>query len=323
MRFKFSTYEGFMNYCLGICKNKEYIVTETEKNNLIEFENVVNLIYELVKSNVLNLYNDVFNSVIEQFKYDPEKALNAVEYINKKIDKVYNGEINFYYFITSIKTLLNIKLQYTNEYLNTKSQDIYYPERLKCFVLGIDVARIYTLDSLDRKELNHYGVYFIYDDKNELKYVGKSTNCVIVRSFQSAKERKLLNFSKIEYRYPKSKSDVAVYESYYISKYKPEKNSDMVYEDELTIILPELDVDYCINRNEKKYIEESFYYYKESVLDIDEYYDNPNVLLLNEQNKLLLDKKGIKTKSEAFNSAYENCITMAKNNDLIILNETI
>lgn len=323
MNFKYTNFEGLSNYCLGICNNKKYVVSKENEESLRKFGEIIGLINNMIEQNKIELNNDMYINIINMFIFDPNTAFYTIEYFNKRLDKVKNREIDFYYFISSLKTMMNIDLQFTEQYLLNEIGDIdniYYPHKLKCLVLNKNTARVYTLNQIDDNELNKYGIYFIYDENGILKYIGKSTTCVITRSFKSAKERSLINFSKIEYRYPKTKSDVALYESYYISKYKPEKNNDMIFDDNLSIDLPELDVGYFIERSTNNYIEKEYLYYSEKVLNISEYFCNKKVFLNNEKNKEYLSKKNIYSRSESYNLAFNECISKAQKSNLILLN---
>lgn len=82
-----------------------------------------------------------------------------------------------------------------------------------------------------------HGVYFIYNDEEELIYIGKSMN-LFERLVGSLADKK---GSKYRFTIPNTKSDTHLYELYYISKMKPPLNKDTVEDDELTIELPELE----------------------------------------------------------------------------------
>lgn len=321
MNFKYTNYEGFSKYCLGICNNKSYVFTSDEKNELFNFRDAIIFLEDMIKHNHIELYGQLFENIIQLFINNPNNAFHSIKYMNEKLVKVKKREIDFYYFISSLKTMMNIEMQFTEDFLNNGSNELYYPGRVKSLIINKDIVYVYTLESVDKSQMDKYGVYFIYDDKGILKYIGKSTNSVIIRSFQSAKERGLLDFSKIEYRYPKTKSDVALYESYYISKYKPDKNNDMIFDDDLSVKLPDISVGYSIKRSSNNCIEKEFTYYTERVLDIEDYLNNDIVIINNEKNKKMLHNKNIYSKSEAYNEAYKECLTKAKNNNLIVLNE--
>ena len=232
MSFKYTTYKGFMNYCLGICKNKQYEYNEEEIKFFALFENIIKLLDYLVEKNAIEIEDDIYRCIIQLFSEDPEKAFFNIEYMVNKLIKVNNNEISFYYFHTSLKTMLNIQTQFTKYFIDNYDKEcFYYPEKVRVYKILSDSTQVFGLTEQDEKEMGHYGVYFIYDENNEIAYIGKSLTNTIKRSIESVKERQLRNFSKIEYRYPKTKSDVGIYEAYYIAKYKPKKNNDLVFEE--------------------------------------------------------------------------------------------
>lgn len=156
-----------------------------------------------------------------------------------------------------------------------------------------------------------FGVYFIYDNQGVLAYIGKSSSCAISRSFSSAKERDLLDFSKIEIRATKTKSDLAIYEAYYISKYKPYCNTEHVFEDETTLVLPELEIVKTFERDiHNDYFEFKYRYVRSRVYDSKLALDklNKSIFLENEKNKTLLENKGYLDRYSMRQKAYENCL---------------
>lgn len=313
MNYKHTSYKGFINYCLGICKNKGYNYTKEDEEIIIYFEYIVNLLNKLIDNNIIELYDDIYESIINLFINDPNKAFNNIKYMLTKIKKVKNREVNFYYFMTSLSSMLNINGQFIKEYiLNNNKESIFYPINVKVLIIKQDEKELYGMEDYDIDNYNNHGVYFIYDNNGELKYIGKSVNGVIDRSLESVKERELFNFSKIEYRYPNTKSDVGVYEAYYIAKYKPEKNNDMVFEDELSIELPNLDVGYSIKRNEDMVVSTTYNYYEIRTVDVDDFINSNNMYLLNNRNILALEENGVLSKREALNKANERCVNKAK-----------
>jgi len=89
-----------------------------------------------------------------------------------------------------------------------------------------------------QKELaRDHGVYFLYDENQALIYIGKSVMDLGSRIASSAAERQA---TFVRYALTKTKSDTAIYEMYYISKFKPPLNNDGKCDDETTIVLPEL-----------------------------------------------------------------------------------
>lgn len=85
--------------------------------------------------------------------------------------------------------------------------------------------------------MGKYGVYKIFDKNKKLVYIGKSIN-LGTRLPGSLKEKRCLFFS---FALTNSKSDVNLYEAYYISKYKPDLNVDSKYDDDVSVELPDLE----------------------------------------------------------------------------------
>lgn len=107
-------------------------------------------------------------------------------------------------------------------------------------------------------------------------------------------------------------SEVAIYEAYYIAKYKPRCNSDMVFEDEVTFELPELEVCYIIERNEDDFIETAQKYYISKIMEVEKFFQMDNVLLYNEKNVKMLESQGYYDRWKAKQMALEICFQRAK-----------
>jgi hypothetical protein len=217
--------------------------------------------------------------------------------------------------------MMGIKCQFCEEYIFKGKEDIYYPCKVHALKLTYEPVCVYTLPKIDPSFVNKKGVYFIYDSNGELSYIGKSTNCLLKRSLESVQERKLDDFSKIEYRLPKTFSDIGIYEAYYIAKNKPEKNSDMVFDDEVTIELPELEVAYSIERSDKDYIEEIYFCYSSILMETCDFLKEKYSLLETDKKIIDLQKKGVLPASEAKRKAYERCIQQARDNGIIIVKD--
>lgn len=85
------------------------------------------------------------------------------------------------------------------------------------------------------KSSNKFGCYFLYNENKEVVYVGLSVN-LPRRSLESLSDRK--NYIHyIAYLKTKTKSDMPIIESYFISKLKPTYNTTGKHEDKLTINL--------------------------------------------------------------------------------------
>lgn len=85
-----------------------------------------------------------------------------------------------------------------------------------------------TISSVATQELNKlmncYGIYFLYNDKNQLIYIGKSRN-LGERIINSIKER---GGKKFAYILVKNPADIHILEPFLIIKYKPIKNVEFM-----------------------------------------------------------------------------------------------
>jgi len=94
---------------------------------------------------------------------------------------------------------------------------------------------------------NICGVYKLFDDgTKELVYIGRSIN-LGTRIVASSLERRANFFSYAE---TKTESDSAIYEAYYITKFKPKFNKLGKFEDDPTIVLPDLKFSEILDRRD-------------------------------------------------------------------------
>jgi hypothetical protein len=89
------------------------------------------------------------------------------------------------------------------------------------------------------KNIDKFGLYFLYNLKKELLFVGKSLN-LGEKIIDSIWEKSVDGFVAIAYT--KTKSDIHIYEPYYILKDKPLLNTEIMEPDELTIELKPLKI---------------------------------------------------------------------------------
>ena len=243
-----------------------------------------------------------------------------MKYFIKKIHKFSKNEEDFYYVTTSLNTMLNLGLEFEDDFiLNDESRtNPFYPSKIKGLEIKKEEEKIYTINEFDINYKGKYGVYFIYNHENKLVYIGKSSTCLLTRAFTSAKERQCLNFSKIELRECKCKSDIAIYESYYISLYKPEYNNDLIFDDTPSIKLPELPVSKTIARDiEHEYVTYTYSYINGRVMDIEEFINLANegyACLYTIENVEFFKNEGIYSKYEMKQKAYEDSIHQIKDN---------
>lgn len=307
---KFNNYEHFKNYCLKVAKSKEYIISDEQLEIMDKFEIIVSLLYSL-ESNIIKFQKDVLDVISGCFKIgNIEAAFSHMKYFINKIQKFSRRECDFYYVTTSLNTMLDLGIEFKDDFIlcNDPSSSIFYPGKVRALEIREEEETIYTINKIDMDYKKKYGVYFIYDSDGELIYIGKSISCLLTRAFQSARERMCLNFSKIELRECKNKSDVAIYESYYISLYKPKCNKEMVTDDYPSIKLPDLEVTKEISRDvENEYTTFKYIYFKSRVMDIDEFINLANeksACLDTIENRNILMEDGIYDKYETRHELY-------------------
>lgn len=316
---EFKNYTHLKNYCLKIAYNNNYIVSEQNKCIFEKFEEVTIFLNELEKSNILKVNQSIYDIVCLYFNCEKFDAIfSHMNYFINKLKKFYNEEISFYYVVTSLNTMFNLGVEFDENFILNKSSQssIFYPSRISVLEIEESLEKIYTLSNYDENYKKKFGVYFIYDSKEELVYIGKSTTCLLSRCIESAKERETLDFSKLELRECKSRSDVAIYEAYYIGLYKPKYNSDLVFDDAPTVKLTELEVSKVIIRNsESEHYNYNFTYYREHIVDIDYFFNklsDKTIYLNTQKNKDKLHSMEIHTKYDMKNKVYGNCLEKIK-----------
>lgn len=316
---EFNNYVHFKNYCLKIASNHGYYVCDEYLKVFEQFETVTQLLENLQCNHIVKLQKNILNIICNYFKNeDFETVFSYMKYFINKIHKFSRKEEDFYYVTTSLNTIFGLGVEFEYDFILSDKTRLspFYPSKVKGLEIKTEEEKIYTINEIDINYKNRYGVYFIYNDKGEVVYIGKSTSCLLTRSFQSAKERKCLNFSKIELRECKNKSDVAIYEAYYISLYKPKYNNDLIFEDIPSIELPELDVSKNITRDiEHEYIVYKYTYFNSRVMHIEEFLnlaEKGDACLDTIENIEFLKNEGIYTKYEMQQKAYNHSIQQVK-----------
>ena len=117
-------------------------------------------------------------------------------------------------------------------------KDIVSEFGLKAFAISNvekDMVCTYTRPIMS----TNIGCYFIYDNNDELVYIGKSTSDLLTRACVSSVQRLLGDFKKIELIEFNTKAETNIFEIYYISKLKPKFNSESNTRDVLPFDLPD------------------------------------------------------------------------------------
>lgn len=119
----------------------------------------------------------------------------------------------------------------------TFNKDIICEFGLKAFSISNvekDMICTYTRPTMS----TNIGCYFIYDNNDELVYIGKSNSDLLTRACVSCVQRLLGDFSKIELLEFNTKAETNIFEIYYITKFKPKFNSESNTKDVLPFELP-------------------------------------------------------------------------------------
>lgn len=319
---QFNNYIHFKNYCLKIANNKNYNVSNEQISIIEDFEIVVNLLKNWEINNIIRVEKDILNIICIFFiNNNFEEAFSNMKYFINKICKFLKKEEDFYYITTSLNTIFELGVEFREEFILSKEgkSSKFYPSKVRGLELVESEEKIYTISEFDMEFKNKYGVYFIYNHEGKLVYIGKSATCLLTRSFQSAKERKSLNFSKIELRECKNKSDIAIYESYYISLYKPKYNCDLIFDDIPSIKLPELTISKVISRDvNNDYILYKYKYYKVRVMNIEEFLSlskKKKAYLFTNENLEFFRNNKIYTQNEMKQNAYQKVLQQIKSMD--------
>lgn len=306
---QFDNYRHFKNYCLKIARNNNLQLASDDVEIFVKFENLYNELIEIETEGFILIPNDFLEKISSLFKKNPfSDCISQMNYFIKKFNRVKSGEIEFYYLITSFSSMFGVHIEFRQKSLihnnyNGRFTQLRYP-----LVEILDKEEvIYIISNLDFSYKNRHGVYFIYDANETLSYIGKSSSCILTRSLSSSRERDLLDFSKIELHETKTKSDVAIYEAYYISKHKPPCNRDIVYDDEPSMSLPDLPVSKVIARDKQKDFRKINYKcFKKTIIDLDQDYNEKReqLIVYNQENINALTSQGYSTEYEARNKVY-------------------
>ena len=131
------------------------------------------------------------------------------------------------------------------------NKDIVCEFGLKAFAISNiekDMVCTYTRPIMS----TNIGCYFIYDNENQLVYIGKSNCDLLTRACVSSVQRLLGDFSRIELLEFNTKAETNIFEIYYITKLKPKFNSESNTRDNLPFDLPDTFISRkCINAVDK------------------------------------------------------------------------
>lgn len=273
---EFSNGNHLVNYCLKILKNKNVELNTYYKDRILSLSYIYNFYNDLKQNGILNQNEYIENmSGISEVIYLCKNTENLRDIIlkMKSIIKQFNQyeakEKDFKFEYYNIDFLLN----------KNNLSNIYYPKILNVITINQDVGKAYLIRENDMFPNIKYGIYFLYDKNNQIAYIGKSISDVKFRCFESVRERRLYDFSKIEIRITKSKAEVGVYESYYISKYKPYLNKDLKTDDNITFEIEDIPIGITYVKDYNIFKTFTYDYYTNEKITPEEYFSNNKYIL--------------------------------------------
>jgi hypothetical protein len=222
----------------------------------------------LFNKNILSVDGDLIEDDIEILKTECKELYDMSYKYWSEINKLHLN-LPAHYFTYKLSLIKNyeelenlycimIKIKYKYKILikNFRKQGAFvkidkFLEENSCYYKNKEWNNVIKKSMYDKREFskelkeevlkcsNYAGVYMFYgQDKKTIIYVGKSARDLSERMRTSSMEKE--NIYYFSYALTKTRSDVGIYEAYYIAKLKPKYNIDMVEDDELTIELPEL-----------------------------------------------------------------------------------
>lgn len=229
MKDKFKNYNYLKSYLKVVAKNNNHDINFDDFNGLEK-------IFDYLQNYKNNIkYNFTFSEWIKLVQQNDTSELKHVSDIGKCI-------CENHVFDESLIKSIGLKI---------------------CVRTNIDKDMICTY--IKPKMSTNIGCYFIYDNNDELVYIGKSTSDLLSRSCASATERVLGDFRRIELLEFNTKAETSIFEIYYITKYKPKFNSESKSKDNLPFDLPDTSISretiMCVDkqifndRNSKDYLD--------------------------------------------------------------------
>ena len=293
MILNFTSGKHLANYILKIFKNNEIIIPENQIYSIKDLSKIFTYIENLPQEtkSILDLSSKYYNwvALAQEGKYQELSSISKNG--NSNIAKFINNPsiISFDEVFKSFK----LDISYSFHYLHEKPEhnDIYYPHHFK-ILEGTHKMTKWNIAYYDKPSIlksENFGCYFIYDNNDQLVYIGKSNANLLERSCESAKERTNGDFSKIELYPMKTQADTNIYEIYYIAQYNPKCNSDCRCLDKPSFTLPKQTPKYLINRigTEKFDVEQIFVNPK--YITVEEYWKNPEMYYLQLGEKINME----------------------------------
>lgn len=294
MNLNFTNGKHLANYILKIFKNNEISIPENQIDSIRELSKIFTYIENLpieVKNN-LDLSNEYYNWIILAQEGKCQELATISKNGNANIAKFLNNSsiISFDEVFESFE--LNISYNGHYLYQKPKANDIYYPHYFKILEGSHKMVKwniaYYEKPKITKSE--NFGCYFIYDNNEQLVYIGKSNVHLLDRSCESARERTSGDFSKIELYPMKTQADTNIYELYYIAQYDPKYNSDCRCLDKPSFTLPKQTPKYFVNRIGTESFDVEQISVNPKYISVEEYWEEPQKYYLQLGEKIDMER---------------------------------
>ncbi|WP_226639865.1 GIY-YIG nuclease family protein [Priestia flexa] len=315
--FKFNDYNHFRNYSFKIMRNRSVKITNSIVQTFIEFEKVEKILIELRQAGTIDYTISPLDSIVKRLiNKEFEETLCDMNDLVEIVESMIKGERNIYFLYCSFNEILGMDIFFQEKFIlqnfNDRMSTNFYPCRIKCIEMKKEVDEIFPLESVSIESalVGSPGIYFIYDENEEIAYIGKGITCVTTRAFQSVEARRLYSFSKVEVYCTQTKADAHMYEPYYITLNRPYLNKEFV-SDEPTNMLPELSVTKVFSRATcNKPFTFNYLFARYKVLDVEDAMKrmDDNLFIDNKDTKEKLREKGLWGKYDGKHTAYKEYV---------------
>lgn len=290
----FTSGRHLVNYLLKIFKNNEIDVPEEYVDDIKDLSKIFTYIENLPKDikDILDLSSEYYNWIVlsQNGKYQDLSSISKEG--NTNIAKFINNPsiISFDEVFESFGLNISYNVHYLHQ--RPKQNDVYYPRHFKILDGNHKMAKwniaFYDKPIIPKEE--NFGCYFIYDNQDQLVYVGKSNIHLLDRACESARERTNGNFSKIELYPMKTQADTNIYELYYIAQYDPKFNSDCRCLDKPSFTLPKQTPKYFVKHVGSERFDVEQIFTSPRYISVEEYWQDPKKYYLQLGEKIDIER---------------------------------
>lgn len=158
---KFNNYTHFKNYCLKCATNRNYVICDEYLKIFDMLEIIVLVLENLKDNNIIKLQKDILYTLCDYFKSSNiETVFSHMKYFINKIQKFSRREVDFYYVITSLNTMLGLGVEFEDDFILSEESrySLFYPSKVRGLEIKEEEEKIYTINEIDMSYKNKYGV---------------------------------------------------------------------------------------------------------------------------------------------------------------------